>query len=309
MKTKGKVVALGALVGAMAVAGWMSEVSSQSMAWNWGLNNKRIVQTQTTGGTQADTGQVTIDFYGHSAFKITTPRGTSMMFDPWRNDPSGYWGVWFPSEFPQTKVDIILSTHAHFDHDAIFRPRSPMILDRMVGAFSLGDVKITGLADKHTCEAPGWYAWTDVLAEFKIEACPPDNPGHLDNTIFIVETGGMNIVVWGDNRDQPTDFVWKALETAGVDVLILPIDGSQHILSYAQADAIIDRLNPHIVIPEHYLTIGTSITLTTLGTADEWVATQANATTLTSATLTLKADAVKKMTKHVMYFGGNAQKE
>ncbi len=307
MKRTGKVVALGALVGAMAVAGWITEVSSQSQAWNWGLNNKRIVTTQTQGGVGPDSGEVTIEFYGHAAFKITSARGMTMLFDPWRNDPSGYWGVWFPGEFPAVEVDIVLSTHAHFDHDAIFRPQSPMILDRMVGDFALGDVKITGLADKHTCVAPGWYKWTDVLAEFNIPACPPDNPGHLDNTIFVVETGGLKIAVWGDNRDQPEDFIWNALQ--GIDVLILPIDGSQHILSYDQVNAVIDRLNPHMIIPEHYLTVGTSITLTTLGTADEWADTQAGAVKLDGGTLKLVASEVKAMNRQVMYFGGNALSE
>ena len=63
-------------------------------------------------------GKVTIDFYGHAAFKMTSPAGLTMLFDPWRNDPSGAWGLWFPKEFPEIEVDAVISTHAHLDHDA-----------------------------------------------------------------------------------------------------------------------------------------------------------------------------------------------
>ena len=39
-------------------------------------------------------------------------------------DPSGYWGVWYKNKFPETPVDITMSTLTHFDHDAIDRPIS-----------------------------------------------------------------------------------------------------------------------------------------------------------------------------------------
>ena len=58
----------------------------------------------------------------------------------------------------------MLSTHAHFDHDATERPNGQMILDRMTGTYGFADVNVEGLADKHQCEAPGWYKWTDSMA-------------------------------------------------------------------------------------------------------------------------------------------------
>ena len=44
------------------------------------------------------------------------------------------------------------ATHSHFDHDAVERPNGLMVLERLVGQFKLGDIEITGLADKHKCE-------------------------------------------------------------------------------------------------------------------------------------------------------------
>jgi L-ascorbate metabolism protein UlaG (beta-lactamase superfamily) len=178
-----------------------------------------------------------------------------------------------------------------------------MILERMGGRFQLGDVAITGWADKHQCTAPGWYSWTNAIAEGGAQACPPGNPMHMDNVIYIVETGGLRIAHWGDNRPVPDERVLKALE--GVDVLIMNIDGSQHILSYAQIDTALARIKPRVVIPAHYLTKGASTTLTTLRTADEWVDRHGNATRLTSGSLELRPEQVKSMNQHVMYFGSN----
>lgn len=299
-------LAAAAVVGLSGVA--VSPAHAQSNAWMQVKNNNDIIERQRSGGGQpAEAGEVTIDFFGHAAFRVTSPQGFTMLFDPWRNDPSGAWGLWFPDPFPDVEVDSVLSTHAHFDHDAIERPKAQMILDRMTGVYEFGDARITGLADKHQCEAPGWYQWTNAMPEFGQPQCPPDNYHHLDNNIYVIETGGMRIAIWGDNRQNPADHVWSQL--GDLDVLILPVDSSQHILSYQQASDIVNRLSPRIVIPEHYLTKGASITLTTLGTAEEWTKMNASHTVLDSATLKLTAAAAKKYSKHVMYFAENHLKQ
>ena len=227
-----------------------------------------------------------------------------MLFDPWRDDPSGAWGLWFKNEFPETQTDICMSTHTHFDHDAIDRPVSTMVLDRMVGNFEFADLKITGFADKHACVAPGWYSWTDALAEFGVNACPPDNVGHMDMVVYLVETGGIRTLIWGDNRHNPPAEFWEAI--GQVDVLTLPVDGSMHILSYDMGNDIVEKLKPKVVIPTHYLNETTSYTLTTLQNADEWVQSQENYTMLDSASLSLNAAEVSGMDREFMYFGHNA---
>jgi L-ascorbate metabolism protein UlaG (beta-lactamase superfamily) len=299
-------LALGGLLGVMAAAGTAVEARAQSDAWMQTFNNNRIIDFQKNGGDPAASGDVQIDFLGHAAFRVTSPDGIELLVDPWRNDPSGAWGIWFPEPFPEVEVDAVLSTHAHFDHDAVYRPQASMVLDRMASGFALGDVRVIGYADKHVCDAPGWYNWTHAVKEFGQEPCPPNNPGHLDNVIFDVRTGGMRIVVWGDNRHDPAAHVWEELAAEDIDVLIMPVDSSQHILSYEQSTALVEKLNPHVVIPEHYLTAGLSITLTTLGTAEEWVRQQPNHTMLDSGTITLSPESVAGKTREVMYFGGNA---
>jgi L-ascorbate metabolism protein UlaG (beta-lactamase superfamily) len=294
--------AAGAGALAAGLAAGTKPAAAQSAAWMQPGNNNHILDLQSSADA-ASTGEVTIDYYGHCAFRITSPGGLSIMFDPWRNDPSGAWGLWYPNEFPKTVVDVCMSTHTHFDHDAIFRPEATMVLDRMVGSWSFGDVSITGIADKHACEAPGWYQWTNALAEFGQNACPPDNPGHMDMVMYVVETGGIRTLIWGDNRHNPPEEVWQAL--GRIDVLTLPVDGSEHILSYEMGNAIVERLKPKIVIPTHYLNEATTLTLSTLARADEWVESQKSFTKLDKATLELAADGIAGMNQEFQYFGSN----
>lgn len=296
----------GATLGALVTGGALlpKEASAHSVSWEQAGNNNHVLDLQENA--KPSSGDVTLDFFGHCAFKVTSPSGLTLMFDPWRNDPSGAWGLWYPKEFPKTVVDVGMSTHSHFDHDALERVDATMLLDRMVGDWSFADVKIRGVADKHACNAPGWYKWTNVLAEFGAEACPPNNPGHLDNVMYVVETGGMRIVMWGDNRHNPSEYALKQL--GDIDVLTLPVDGSQHILSYEQANDLVARIRPKVVIPTHYLCEGVSLTLTTLETADVWVGQQKNRTNLKKSTLSLNAAEVKKMDREFMYFGSHAVK-
>lgn len=291
-------------VGAAAGAIGATPAIAQSTDWKQPGNNKHVIALQ--GQSSFPDGAVGIDYYGHCAIKVTSPGGATVLFDPWRDDPSGAWGLWYKNKFPETTVDITMSTHTHFDHDAIDRPHSTMVLDRMVGTYEFADLKITGFADKHACVAPGWYEWTNALKEFGAKACPPDNVGHMDMVVYVVETGGIRTLIWGDNRPNPPDAFWKAI--GKIDVLTIPVDGSEHILSYKQADAIVDRLKPKIVIPTHYLNETTTYTLSTLQSADKWVKAQKSYKMVDGASLKLAAADVSKMDKEFMYFGNNALK-
>jgi len=170
--------------------------------------------------------------------------------------------------------------------------------------FEFADLKITGFADKHACLAPGWYKWTNALAEFGAKACPPDNVGHMDMVTYLVETGGVRTLIWGDNRPDPADRFWDAV--GRVDILTLPVDGSEHILSMEQGNAVVERLKPKIVIPTHYLNETTTYTLSTLQPADDWVKAQNSYKMLDGPSLSLAAADIAGMDREFMYFGSHA---
>jgi len=56
---------------------------------------------------------LSITYLGHSAFSLTTPGGTTVLFDPWyTGNPS------FPAGREPKAVDLILLSHGHSDHSA-----------------------------------------------------------------------------------------------------------------------------------------------------------------------------------------------
>lgn len=70
-----------------------------------------------TGTALAQSGKTEVLWLGQAAFRITTPGGKVIMIDPWlRTNPKT------PANFKDLhsvgKLDLILVTHAHFDHFA-----------------------------------------------------------------------------------------------------------------------------------------------------------------------------------------------
>ena len=302
-----KHVALG-VVGAVASIGIgigaVTASTSGLDTWMSGMNHNRIIEVQNAGGVQEDSGKVGIAFFSNSSFQVTSPRGITIMVDPWRNDPSGAWGLWYRIEFPKAEVDIGLSTHAHFDHDALGRLEANMLLDRMAGTFQLGDVTITGIADKHQCVAPGIVAWTDAVKQFegRDNVCPPTNARHFDNNLYVIETGGLRLLMWGDNRPEPPQEVWDRI--GSVDVVFVPVDGSRHILDYAQADSVVARSGAKIAIPHHYLVPETTFVTSTLLPATEWAQTHEH-TMLETSSIEISMADLEGKSGHVYYFGSH----
>jgi L-ascorbate metabolism protein UlaG (beta-lactamase superfamily) len=272
---------------------------SDSPAWN----DNSLMILQKAGGDPHRPGDVKIEFYGNDAFKITSPRGLTVLTDPWRNDPTGRYPKWFLNLFPAIPVDVVLSTHAHFDHDAIERPRGLIVLERLVGQFQLADVAITGLAEKHKCEStpPSHVSAME-------ETCPPNNVIAFDNAIQIMETGGLRIAIWGDNRPQIDPSVESYLQN--LDVLILPVP---NVLTPAEADAIVRKYSPRAVIPAHYSVVGLTTGVSGLTSADKWLSAQERLHNveihrLDGAELTLSTAILKGSHGRIYYFGNHIKK-
>jgi L-ascorbate metabolism protein UlaG (beta-lactamase superfamily) len=130
---------------------------------------------------------------------------------------------------------------------------------------------------------------------------PPDNGTNWDNIIYVIETGGLRIGFWGDNRPTPAPGVLESLKN--LDVLIMNVDGSEHILSYAQINGLLDQLKPKAVIPGHYLSKGAVLPSSSLKPATVWVNTQKNKVNLPSAELLLNKKILEKADRRVYYFG------
>ena len=112
-------------------------------AWRQQSNQNRMIGFQRAAPA---IGPVKLAFFGSSAFRVTAPSGMTVMIDPWRNHPAGRWD-WYFHDMPGVAVDVGVSTHAHFDHDALHLLDASVLLDRPVGVWEFADVRIEGVAD------------------------------------------------------------------------------------------------------------------------------------------------------------------
>ncbi|BAU09612.1 hypothetical protein LEP3755_00830 [Leptolyngbya sp. NIES-3755] len=73
----------------------------------------------TMQATSAPAGRTQLQWYGQSAFKLTTPSGRVLLIDPWLTNPVNPNGKTDLANL--NRADLILVTHGHFDHvgDAI----------------------------------------------------------------------------------------------------------------------------------------------------------------------------------------------
>lgn len=191
---------------------------------------------------------MTLTYYGHCAFLWTTNSGVRVLVDPFGNSDASHW---FLTDFPEVDTDVTLVTHDHFDHNAIDRvPGLPSII-RGPGYFRLGDMSITGVLDLHSGRS---------------------GRRGLRNTMYVIEHDGVRYCHIGDNRhDMPLEAVQAIGE---IDVLMVTVDDSCHLLSYEQVDSLIDVLSPKIVVPMHYYLEGVTTASSTLLSPDSWLATQ-----------------------------------
>ncbi len=186
-----------------------------------------------------------LTYFGHCAFRWETPGGVTAVADPYRNAADRYW---FTRLFPDLRCDLGLITHAHFDHDAVERlPEAASVL-RMPGDFATGDLRIRGIGD--------WHSGAARLVDFP-------------NVMFRLESNGLRFLHIGDNRSEWPDNVTDAV--GDIDVLMVTVDDSVHLLTYEQVDSLIERLRPRVVIPMHYAIPGLHSAECELLPPDQWL--------------------------------------
>ncbi len=279
----------------------MAHIDEGLQSWQLKTNHNRMIDLQRQKLGPSD-GPVELAFFGSSAFRITSPAGVTVMLDPWRNLPTRRWD-WYFHDFPQTAVDIGVSTHAHFDHDALHRLDAHVLLDRLIGSYEFADVKITGIADKHATDSSNaTYDFKKIIKEFGgVDIEPPNNPRSWDNCLIVLETGGLRILHWGDNRHNPPDEIWEAL--GKIDIALLPVDESQHVMGFGATAEIIDRLMPAVVVPHHYYIWDLVARSSTLLPAKAWVERQTHVRVLDGASAVYTPATLPADKPRVDYFG------
>lgn len=170
---------------------------------------------------------MTIQWYGHSCFKITTKpdgRGSGedvvIFTDPFQKE--------LGLRPPQGRADIVTVSHDHYDHNNAEALKGELQVLDLPGEYSIKGVSIRGISAFHD----------------KLEGAERGL-----NTIFVFESEGIRFCHLGD-LGGPLDK--KQLEEInGVDILAVPVGGLAS-LDGKEAKAVVDQVEPKIVFPMHY---------------------------------------------------------
>ena len=175
------------------------------------------------------TDEVRIEYIAHASFRLHHGSHT-LLLDPFADS------VWIGYHFPKNMTaDAIFSTHPHYDHDGgIFRNLHPYWEGKIPfyqdpGEHTIGSFKMTGIKGRH-CDPYG--------KEFGQR-----------NTIWIFEVAGLRIAHWGDNAPM-NDTIAQSL--TNIDILMVPIDDTYHILKEEELSEVLNTVNAPLVIPMHY---------------------------------------------------------
>ena len=188
---------------------------------------------------------MSLRYFGHSAFLFEEESGERLLIDPFGNSDTR---KWFLKPFPPLDVDLVAVTHDHFDHNAVEVLPSGTEVMRGAGTATVGQTTINGIVDLHS---------------------GPSGASGMPNTIYVIEHRGVRFCHFGDNRPDIPDDVRAAL--GKIDVLMAPIDDSNHLFSHDEVDRLVDALGPTVVIPMHYYIEGLTTVESTLRGPQGWV--------------------------------------
>ena len=163
---------------------------------------------------------MTLQYLGHSSFRIISDMGMTIVTDPYKSDMVGL-------QMPLVRCDVVTMSHHHADHDC---------LDSIVGAPT--EIDVVG-----ACAA-------DDVAINSLQTFHDDKQGALrgKNLVFTFLVDGLKIAHLGDIGCLD-ETVAKTL--AGCDLLLIPVGGT-YTIDHVGAKWYVDQIQPKIVIPMHY---------------------------------------------------------
>ncbi len=161
-----------------------------------------------------------IFWHGQSCFKIVT-KHTIIVTDPFDK------GIGLNP--PRYEAGIITVSHDHHDHNNVSSLRgAPFVVDGP-GEYELKKAAIRGIDSFHDAK------------EGKERGL---------NTIFVIEAEGITVCHLGDLGQK--ELTSEQLDKIGdVDILMIPV-GGVYTIDGERAVAVINQIEPRIVIPMHY---------------------------------------------------------
>ena len=181
-----------------------------------------------------------ITWYGHSCFRLTERNYATVVTDPFDNKSIGYDSL-------KLRSDIVTVSHDAPGHNNTGAVKGASHIIDGAGEFEIGGVFITGVQ-------------TDGNGSGKRKS-KKENDASTRNTIYVFDYDGITVAHLGDLKEVPTQ---SEIETLGtINVALVPVGGGGG-LNAAKAAEVISLIEPNLVIPMHYSTSATKLSLDSL---------------------------------------------
>ena len=184
-----------------------------------------------------------ISYFGHSCFRLRGKNGV-VVTDPFDA------GVGLQT--PKLSADIVTVSHGHPAHNhfstisGTTRRPTPFVIQKP-GEYELLGISIWGIPSFHDGEK-GALRGT--------------------NTIFAIKIDALHIVHLGDLGQELSD---EQVDKIGVvDVLLIPV-GGVYTIDAKQAMAVIEEVEPSVIIPMHFRTSSSPIAFQKLDPVDTFL--------------------------------------
>lgn len=171
-----------------------------------------------------------ITWYGHSCFRFTENGFASVVADPYDHLSTG-------NNRLQLDADIVTISHDKPGHSHLAGIKNEPFIISGPGEYEIGGVYVTGI---------------------QTNGHNKDISGKDRNTIYVFDYNGINIIHLGGLDHVPTQS--EIEEFGSIHIALVPIGGSS-TLNAVKAAEIVNLLDPNIIIPMHYMTDNSIISL------------------------------------------------
>jgi len=155
-----------------------------------------------------------------------------IVFDPFDNT------VGYP--LPQVEANLVVVSHDHFDHNNVSVVQGHPEIIKKPGVYEKDGIKIEIFSTFHD-EVGGKKRGKNNVARLELEE------------MSLIHTGDLGIIPPDEELSS-----WKP-----VDILLLPV-GGVFTIDAREAQKLVSKLSPRIVIPMHYRTKYTQMEISTV---------------------------------------------
>ncbi|HTF92582.1 MAG TPA: MBL fold metallo-hydrolase [Verrucomicrobiae bacterium] len=188
-----------------------------------------VVQVKLFRAAAGAAPAVTIEWFGHSTFQLTSSKGTRVL-----TDPHGAFDLPRPT-LPQ---HIVTTSHQHGPHNSVHMAAgTPVILHGL------------------TPGGENWQKISTTIRDVSVYVVPAfhDNSHGMQrgkNAIFVFRIDDICIAHLGDLGHVLTP---EQLNMMGkIDILLMPIAGGYFTVTPTEAKEVTKQVNPKIAIPMHF---------------------------------------------------------